>query len=71
MKIKYIVNFFNILNWFLAKQVAKDTKQIDKNRQKRKQLKAAIAKVNEDSKQVHRDRQLAERIQRNIEKITE
>ncbi|QEG09161.1 hypothetical protein CPT_Phriendly_009 [Vibrio phage Phriendly] len=71
MKIQWIIKFFNVLNWFLSRTIEKDNKQIDKNRQKRKALKAAISKVNDESKRIHQDRQLAERIKSNVAKITE
>lgn len=71
MKIQWIIKFFNVLNWFLNRTIAKDNKQIDKNRQKRKALKAAVKKVNDESKRIHQDRQLAERIKSNVAKITE
>lgn len=71
MKIQWVIKFFNVLNWFLAKTIEKDNKQIAKNRQKRKALQAAVKKVNDESKQIHKDRQLAERIKSNVAKITE
>lgn len=71
MKIQWIIKFFNVLDWFLSRTIEKDSKQIDKNRQKRKALKAAISKVNDESKKIHQDRQLAERIKANVAKITE
>lgn len=71
MKIQWIIKFFNVLNWFLSRTIEKDNKQIDKNRQKRKALKAEISKINDESKRNRQDRQLAERIKSNVAKITE
>lgn len=71
MKIQYLIKFFDVLNWFLARTIEKDNKEIKKNRQKRKDLKTAMRKLDEDNKKVYKDRQLAERIKANVAKITE
>ncbi|QIW90800.1 hypothetical protein [Vibrio phage vB_ValP_IME234] len=71
MKIQYLIKFFDILTWFLNRTIEKDNNEIKKNRQKRKDLKTAMRKLDEANKQVYKDRQLAERIKANVAKITE
>jgi len=71
MKIQYILKFFQLLTWFLDRTIEKDSNEIKKNRQKRKDLKTAMRKLDEQNKEIYNDRRLAERIKANVNKITE